>query len=389
METADINNQIEAAKVAVGDSVVIGHNSFIQAEKVTLGRGVRIGNNVEIICDRLELRDGCTIGANNLIICPDIFCDSRCSLGNSLKIELNEFFHLGKYCHVGHRSTITGQGFKSGEFLWLKDEIIVGGGGATGPKSYLTIGNRTSVFDKCFINLSEEITIGAYSALSYNVVLLTHSAWQPSLMGYPTKFAPIHIGNYVVVYLNSVVLPGVTIGDYSTVGASSLVLNDIPDHCLVAGNPATIRKGSHSYPRTPDGNQIDLFIRAILADYLTTLKSKGVNIIQDDLSTKDSVIIEYQNQLEKICYIPISTHHQLDNKADITLSYDTTSQGFHSRCHFDLANETVIGKLSRVADDLRDYLRRRGIRIFIDGPFQSLPLANLHRLEMIRKRKKQ
>jgi acetyltransferase-like isoleucine patch superfamily enzyme len=49
---------------------------------------------------------------------------------------------------------------------------------------------------------------------------------------------------------NAIVLPGVTIGRGVTVGAGSVVTKDIPDFCVVAGNPArVIRKID---PRAPD-----------------------------------------------------------------------------------------------------------------------------------------
>jgi acetyltransferase-like isoleucine patch superfamily enzyme len=49
---------------------------------------------------------------------------------------------------------------------------------------------------------------------------------------------------------NAIVLPGVTIGRGVTVGAGSVVTKDVPDFCVVAGNPArVIRKID---PRAPD-----------------------------------------------------------------------------------------------------------------------------------------
>jgi acetyltransferase-like isoleucine patch superfamily enzyme len=42
--------------------------------------------------------------------------------------------------------------------------------------------------------------------------------------------------------INSVILPGVTIGKNVVVGANSLVKNDVPDFCIVAGTPAKIIK---------------------------------------------------------------------------------------------------------------------------------------------------
>ena len=40
---------------------------------------------------------------------------------------------------------------------------------------------------------------------------------------------------------NSIILPGVTIGEYALVGAGSVVTKDVPSMAIVAGNPARIR----------------------------------------------------------------------------------------------------------------------------------------------------
>lgn len=37
-----------------------------------------------------------------------------------------------------------------------------------------------------------------------------------------------------------VILPGVRIGRGATVGAGSVVTRDVPDFCVVAGNPARV-----------------------------------------------------------------------------------------------------------------------------------------------------
>ena len=42
--------------------------------------------------------------------------------------------------------------------------------------------------------------------------------------------------------INSVIMPGVTIGKNSVVGASSVVIKDVPDYTVVTGNPAKIMK---------------------------------------------------------------------------------------------------------------------------------------------------
>jgi len=50
------------------------------------------------------------------------------------------------------------------------------------------------------------------------------------------------IGNYCFIGINSIILPGITIGDHVIVGAGSIVTKDIPPNSIVAGNPAKIIK---------------------------------------------------------------------------------------------------------------------------------------------------
>ncbi len=51
---------------------------------------------------------------------------------------------------------------------------------------------------------------------------------------------PVHIGNNVWIGANSVILPGVTIGDNSVIGAGSVVTKDIPENVVAVGNPCKV-----------------------------------------------------------------------------------------------------------------------------------------------------
>lgn len=50
------------------------------------------------------------------------------------------------------------------------------------------------------------------------------------------------IGDNVTLGANVVIIGGITVGNNVVVGAGSVVVKDVPDNCIVAGNPAKILK---------------------------------------------------------------------------------------------------------------------------------------------------
>ncbi|WP_404361463.1 acyltransferase [Methylotuvimicrobium sp. KM1] len=50
------------------------------------------------------------------------------------------------------------------------------------------------------------------------------------------------MGKYCMVGTNSIVLPGVTIGDHVVIGAGAVVTKDVEPNSIVVGNPAKIIK---------------------------------------------------------------------------------------------------------------------------------------------------
>ncbi|HIT05415.1 MAG TPA: hypothetical protein IAB53_02055 [Candidatus Scybalocola faecipullorum] len=52
--------------------------------------------------------------------------------------------------------------------------------------------------------------------------------------------APIKIGNNCWIGANAVICPGVEIGPNSVIGAGSVVVDNIPENCVAAGNPCRV-----------------------------------------------------------------------------------------------------------------------------------------------------
>ena len=54
----------------------------------------------------------------------------------------------------------------------------------------------------------------------------------------PGSIKPVMIGEGAFIGVNSIILGGITIGTGAIIGAGSIVTHDVPDHAIVAGNPA-------------------------------------------------------------------------------------------------------------------------------------------------------
>lgn len=71
---------------------------------------------------------------------------------------------------------------------------------------------------------------------------------------------PVHIGENVWIGANAVVLPGITIGDNSVIGAGSVVTKDIPPNVVAVGNPCRVLReiGEHDKKYYYKNREIDV-----------------------------------------------------------------------------------------------------------------------------------
>lgn len=73
-----------------------------------------------------------------------------------------------------------------------------------------------------------------------HVYSVNHPVNAKERMTYKEFGLPVKIGDRVWIGGNSTILPGVTIGDDTTIGAGSVVAKSIPANCLAVGNPCRV-----------------------------------------------------------------------------------------------------------------------------------------------------
>jgi len=75
----------------------------------------------------------------------------------------------------------------------------------------------------------------------------------------PNILEPVWIKRGAWIAINSTIIGGVTIGEGAVVAAGSVVMKDVPDYTMVAGNPARLLK---KLPKPPDYKERFPFIKS-------------------------------------------------------------------------------------------------------------------------------
>ncbi len=87
------------------------------------------------------------------------------------------------------------------------------------------------------IEIEDEASIGPFAVL---IAHASGSAYHRRTRSFKQEPRPIKVRRGAWIAAGAIILPGVTIGKGSIVAAGSVVSRDVPDHVIVAGNPARV-----------------------------------------------------------------------------------------------------------------------------------------------------
>lgn len=114
--------------------------------------------------------------------------------------------------------------------------------------SNIFLGRRVFFNFNCVVLDVCAVRIGDFTLFGPSVQIYTATHPLEAELRRTREFAkPVTIGSDVWVGGAAIILPGVTIGDRSVIGAGSVVTRDIPDDVFAAGNPCRVIR-----PLTPE-----------------------------------------------------------------------------------------------------------------------------------------
>lgn len=124
-------------------------------------------------------------------------------------------------------------------------------------KGYIGIGDDTTFTNSTYLNIYDEgkIIFGKDCMVASNVVFLcadghpVYSVNDFARTNIGTTKNVIEIKDLVWIGLRSIILSKTSIGPGSIVGAGSVVKGNFPNNCLIAGNPAKVKKTDIAWGR--------------------------------------------------------------------------------------------------------------------------------------------
>ena len=204
---------------------------------VFISPSAKIGANVKI-GDNTVIYDNVTIG-DNTIICND--CQIGEPTGDYYKNDdyQNPPTVIGSDCLIRSHSIIYATNV-IGNHLITGHHIMVRTGNKIG--NNCSIGNGTELHGDAiignYVRLHSDVCICEHAVIGNYVWIFPGSILSNGVNPPGNLLLGPQIGDYTVLAVNVVVLPGVKIGEHCLLGASSLITKDVSAYSVMVGNPA-------------------------------------------------------------------------------------------------------------------------------------------------------
>lgn len=180
-----------------------------------------------LVADDTELGEGTVVGPYSLVGLD----------GTGSPVRLGDQATLRSHVVI-YRGTVIGARFHAAHHVLIRETTEIGDDVSVGTGSiiehHVVIGRGVRMHSRCFVPELSVLEDGAWLGPG---VMLTNARY-PNRPDTKEHLAGVHVGRDAVLGASVVVLPGVVIGQGAVIGAGAVVLEDVPAHVTMVGNPA-------------------------------------------------------------------------------------------------------------------------------------------------------
>lgn len=221
-----------------------------------IGARVKLGLFSILIADQIELDDQVLVSPLALVKARQIKLGKRVRIG-SLSIVSTGKLVLGDDTKISKLAIVTGH---------------------INQHSELITGKRCWIFPFCWIDTTRQVHMEDEVGVGGATYIFTHGSWQSVLDGFPVAFGPVVLKRNVWLPWRVFILPNVTIGEYCTIAAGSVVNKSIPSYSLAGGVPAKVIKGEGQHLRKYSLAEKLGLVRQILEEAAADLEYEGYTV---------------------------------------------------------------------------------------------------------------
>lgn len=149
-----------------------------------------------------------------MFVHPQGICESD-QVGEGSRIWA--FAHVMKNARIGAHCNI-------GEGAFVESGAVLG--------DYVVVKNGVAIWDR--VEIESYVFLGPYCVFTNDRIPRSHPDYRTG----PGGWEPTLVRSGATIGANATIVCGTTLGQWSFVAAGAVVTRDVPDHAMVAGNPA-------------------------------------------------------------------------------------------------------------------------------------------------------
>ena len=279
---------------------------------------------------------------------------TACGSGRAATVVCEEVVAIGELSQFGADLELRCRRAFLGAGIWGGRSIRFGGGGHRDPWATLAVGDLAFVGDEAFVNVCRPVLIGREVFLTMRSIIVTHNIGHSVLEGFENRFAPVVLEDRSQVGLGAVLYAGARIGAEAIVASNSYVVGDIPAGAFAIGVPAKVT-GSSSH-KLSDSRRVET--RA--AD-----DRRPARAARPPRSRRVSAIARttrLRGRGHAGALHARASAEAVDAPA-VVLALDVRGDVPDGVAVIDLAGRQVHGSGGVVLDSVREFCRKRGIKL--------------------------